>query len=1277
ETPTDITLSADNVNENAVGGTVVAELSATDEDGGESFTYDLSDDSGLFEISGDQIVVKEGADIDFESDDTHEISVQVTDSGGNTYTESVSISVNDISENVGPVASDDTLTSSFTAENATIAVEINFDDGVPDAARGSITAEGSGQVGGAADFSSAKLSVEGIDLSGEAGDKTTVSMWIQGNPEGSWEMLAASDIHDLTLYDGNIGFNTGVGDLFGSDASELADGEWHHVVGIFTNGDYTQNSIFIDGVAQEMSQIRGSQYAPRANIDTDDGTMHFGSWGVHDGYRFTGSMDEIKVFNGDLSSDEVSALYDIEAGHNHWQNSGQGGAQEDTALVIDPNELMANDVDADGDALTIVAVDDAEHGTVELNEDGEIVFTPDANYNGDASFTYTISDGNGGTDSATVTLNVASVNDLPVIEVVNTISVDEDGQVSVKYKLDDIDSESVKLEGTSENGTVTINDDGTMTFTPDEGFNGDTSITLTATDSDGGVTTQSIDVDVGKINDAPVANDPASAKVAEGGDVVSGQLSATDSDEGATATWSLSEGADAPEGFSLNEDGSYTFDPADEAYDHLNVGDSTTLNVPVTVTDDEGATDTSQIQITVSGTNDTPVVANHEISTQEGGAPVKGSLPATDVDDGAQLTFTASGKTPDGFTLNDDGSYEFDPADSAYDGYGAGESHTEAVTYTVTDEHGESSDGVLYVGVEGTNDKVSMVVDTDPENNTIPENAVEGSPVGLVAKAEDADGDEVRYSLVDSKGDVVEDGPFAVDAKSGVVTVNDPSQIDYEDSTSHDLNIQATSADGSTSQQAFGIQVTDVNENVGPDANNDVGRIWVSESTNEIVENLQVGTLDGEQADVSDWGDLVDGKAVFQAGDITVTTSVSDGKLTAYNHSGNIGFGIGNEDNEGLDKSETLTVEIDGADANRVEFTLSGLGGWFDKSSDHATEVQITAYDQKGNLIETQGGYRDSGSYEDSYAFETDTPVQRFEITSEGSDGNFVVKNMTLSATETIEVPGHWENVTEDGTITIDVLANDTDLNGDELSIVGVESQVMEDGVLVGTAEIVDVDGVQKIQFTPDESMQKMSEGESQKVSFEYKISDGEGGTDTAKVSLTVEGADDDPKMAEPSVKSSAGDASTETDEIKTTDGDDKVSGTEEDDVIKAQDGDDKVAGEGGNDEIHGGAGDDVLSGGAGDDKVWGGDGNDTYLMNTGGGSDYFDGGSGGGWTDSIQLSADPEDGDSPWSITVDGEQVEYDLASGALELQPDTSGVITLADGSELTFDGIESINW
>ncbi|MCM5704388.1 retention module-containing protein, partial [Larsenimonas salina] len=89
---------------------------------------------------------------------------------------------------------------------------------------------------------------------------------------------------------------------------------------------------------------------------------------------------------------------------------------EDTALVIAPDTLLANDSDADGDTLTITGVSGGQGGAATLNADGTITFTPAANFSGDATFRYTVSDGQGGSDTATVTVAVTGVNDAPVAE---------------------------------------------------------------------------------------------------------------------------------------------------------------------------------------------------------------------------------------------------------------------------------------------------------------------------------------------------------------------------------------------------------------------------------------------------------------------------------------------------------------------------------------------------------------------------------------------------------------------------------------------------------------------------------------------------------------------------------------------------------------------------------------------------------------------------------------------------------------------------------------------
>lgn len=78
----------------------------------------------------------------------------------------------------------------------------------------------------------------------------------------------------------------------------------------------------------------------------------------------------------------------------------------DQALTISPQTLLKNDSDPNGDPLTITTVGNAYKGTVQLDSQGNVIFTPTKHALGNASFKYTISDGKGGTSQATVTVNI-------------------------------------------------------------------------------------------------------------------------------------------------------------------------------------------------------------------------------------------------------------------------------------------------------------------------------------------------------------------------------------------------------------------------------------------------------------------------------------------------------------------------------------------------------------------------------------------------------------------------------------------------------------------------------------------------------------------------------------------------------------------------------------------------------------------------------------------------------------------------------------------------------
>ena len=178
---------------------------------------------------------------------------------------------------------------------------------------------------------------------------------------------------------------------------------------------------------------------------------------------------------------------------------------EDVVVDID---VLANDSDPDGDALSIIGTTDPANGSITVNADGTITYTPDADFNGEDSFTYTISDGNGGEATATVTVTVTPVNDPPVAEDDNAETNKNEATTIVVLDNDsDPEGDGLTITTTSSpaNGDVTLNDDDTITYTPDFGFSGEDSFTYTISDGNGGEDTATVIVNV--INGSPTAED--------------------------------------------------------------------------------------------------------------------------------------------------------------------------------------------------------------------------------------------------------------------------------------------------------------------------------------------------------------------------------------------------------------------------------------------------------------------------------------------------------------------------------------------------------------------------------------------------------------------------------------------------------------------------------------------------------------------------------------------------------------------------------------------------
>jgi large repetitive protein len=516
----EITLTAVSINENdAVAGTSVASFSASDEEDGTpsvDFTAGTNDD-GYYAISGTDIVLTEaGAAFVNGGGTLPEISLTATDSGSLTATAIGTPTV--VSQNDAPDAVDNTYVISGL----------------------------SGQ------YYAYHEGTDGSNLSSIAQAEAFIAA---NDPDATFDATAI-DYGQIT---GSLGSDGNLQTFLGSDASTLSTDPENSSDAIIKlsgsieldAGTYTFKvtaddgfSIVIDGVT--VASYDGNQVSTERTYEVT--ITESGTHSISIVYWDQAGESQLKV----EISDDGGETYSVLTGNSLSSIDDALVTNEDTPLTIAASTLLGNDTDEDGDTLSIISVQGATNGTVTLNDDGTITFTPEANYNGEATFTYTISDGNGGTDTATVTLYVNAINDAPVAAD-DAFKTDEDTALTMDVLGNDTDEDNDTLsvtEATSDDGTVTINDDGTLNFTPNANFTGVATITYTISDGNGGTDTATVLVTVNAVEHTPTLSvdtgneDNANDTVLESGLSTGSSPSASDTTAEGTFTVSDPDGLD-------------------------------------------------------------------------------------------------------------------------------------------------------------------------------------------------------------------------------------------------------------------------------------------------------------------------------------------------------------------------------------------------------------------------------------------------------------------------------------------------------------------------------------------------------------------------------------------------------------------------------------------------------------------------------------------------------------------------------------------------------------
>ena len=601
----------------------------------------------------------------------------ISDGNGGTDTATVSVTVNAVND--APVAGAVSVTTneddSITINWLAAATDVDGDpltlDSFAQGTNGTVTDNGDGTVtytpnGGFAGNDSFNFAVTDGTLSATATatvtltdvsagpgvlDLTNVPILSYGGTQDVQGTVDISNAGSTITLQGNVwkaigfSYNVTANTVLEFDFSSSIEGEEHGIT--------LTNSL---ALTADRFKIHGSQYghSPSFDFDNYSGAGSPQHYAIPFGQYFTGQMSYLALSNDHDVSNPT--------GEGTWSNlkiyeSPVPVANNDSLTVDEDTAGDVNLLTNDSGQVTVTEVTQGSNGTVTNNNGGIVTFTPNANFNGSDSFSYTITDALGRSDTAIVNVTVNPINDAPIASG-DSVSIDEDGSaaVSVLGNDSDIDGDSLSIAGITQgaNGTVVDNGDGTITYTPNANFNGSDSFTYTISDGNGGTDTASVSVTVNPINDAPVASGD-SVSVDENGSVVVSVLgNDNDIDGDSLSITGITQGANGT--VEDNGDGTVTYTPIA----NFNGSDSFTY----TISDGNGGSDTASVNITINAArvDDTDLVAHLELDGNGNDSSPNGSNNSgTTVDDATFLNDPERGQV-----LSLDGNLDYlDIADSA------------------------------------------------------------------------------------------------------------------------------------------------------------------------------------------------------------------------------------------------------------------------------------------------------------------------------------------------------------------------------------------------------------------------------------------------------------------------------------------------------------------------------------------------------------------------------------------------------------------------------------
>ncbi|WP_338807077.1 VCBS domain-containing protein [Pseudomonas chlororaphis] len=813
-----------------------------------------------------------------------------------------------------------------------------------------------------------------------------------------------------------------------------------------------------------------------------------------------------------------------------------GAVQEDSTLSVS-GQFSSTDIDHAATATwSIVGANTGSYGSIIVDGTGQWTYTLANSTDGVASavqslkageshdevFSVQVSDGLGGVDIQQVTVTVTGSNDAPVLNFAtgnDAGAVKEDTTLSVngQFSSTDIDHDAtatwtINGSPTGTYGSIAVDSTGQWTYTLANGTDGvasavqslkageshDEVFSVQVSDGLGGVDIQLVTVTVTGSNDAPVLS------FATGNDLgavqedttlsVSGQFSSTDIDHHATATWSIAGSNTGTFGsIAVDSTGQWTYtlangtDGVASAVQSLKAGESHNEVFSVQVSDGLGGLDTQLVTVTVTGSNDLPVLSfapgNDVGAVQEDSTlSVSGQFSSTDIDHAATATWSIVGANTGSYgSIIVDGTGQWtytlangsDGVASAVQSLKAGESHDEVFSVQVSDGLGGVDTQLVTVTVTGSNDQPTLTIADTAGAMNEGDGTATLSDSGALSFADVDNTDTVTVSHT-ANGDIAwSGGTLNAGVASALVAGFSVDQNSWDYSSSQNLDFLGA---GETITFSYTVVATD-----------DSGAANAASATQTVTITL-TGTNDQPTLTIADTaGAMNEGNG---------TATLSD--------SGALSF-----------------ADLDSTDAVTVSHTANGDIAWSGGTLNVGVASALVAgfsvdqnswdYSSNQNLDFLGSGETITFSYtvvatDDSGAANAASATQTVSITITGSNDTPMISFASGNDVGAVQ---------EDSTLSVSGQFSSADIDHDATATWTIN------GSPTGTYGSIAVDSTGQWTYTlangtdgVASAVQSLKAGESHDEVFSVRVSDGLGGVDTQLVTVTVTGSNDAPVLS-------------------------------------------------------------------------------------------------------------------------------------------------------------------